>query len=208
MMEQGGKAQEALAFALILATIKEYLKTDFSVRRHGNGFIQAPLWDRHSLHVWDVSLPQAQKVDASIHDHRWSFQSTVLYGRLRNRRYTLSGHPYEKPGRFRIWVVDRNNEHLERTIVTTDLVYEGSEDISPGGSYGMAAGEFHESQALTPTVLTLFKKGPATDSRPRALCPNGIDPDNDYDWFYDVEGFREIVREAFNTFHSIASQVG
>lgn len=49
---------------------------------HGNGFLKVVLANRHGwklrLHIWFPGAP----CEENIHDHRWSFASTVLCGEL------------------------------------------------------------------------------------------------------------------------------
>ena len=54
-------------------------------RVHGNGFIQLDLTDRRRLHVWgDHRIPR-QSVPSTIHDHTFSFKSTIILGQLVHR---------------------------------------------------------------------------------------------------------------------------
>lgn len=70
--------------------MKEYLKID-KLRESGAtptwfglGFIQLKMDDRHRMHFWHPELPSSGAYDEEWHDHRYSFNSHVLVGSIRN----------------------------------------------------------------------------------------------------------------------------
>lgn len=73
-------------YALVQQIIRSpQLLAEVSARsyQHGNGFLKVVLLDRGyklRLHVWFAG----QSCEENIHDHRWSFASTILIGTLRS----------------------------------------------------------------------------------------------------------------------------
>ena len=68
--------------------MKNFEETQQRITLHGLGFIQLQLEGGQRLHVWHPSLPRRKCYEESfIHDHRFSFESTVLVGSLVNRVY-------------------------------------------------------------------------------------------------------------------------
>lgn len=99
----GGEADEYLAAWLrhcfspdrVLAVIGEVLASpallsEVAARsyHHGNGFLKVVLAERQGwklrLHIWFPGAP----CEENIHDHRWSFASTVLCGGLLSETFT------------------------------------------------------------------------------------------------------------------------
>lgn len=71
-------------YALIQQILRDpKLLAEVSARsyQHGNGFLKVVLIDRGyklRLHIWQAGQP----CEENIHDHRWSFASTILMGEL------------------------------------------------------------------------------------------------------------------------------
>jgi hypothetical protein len=90
-----GVVEEVLASPNLLAEVaaRSY--------HHGNGFLKVVLAARHGwklrLHIWFPGAP----CEENIHDHRWSFASTVLCGELLSETFvdnpagTVSGVAYQ-----------------------------------------------------------------------------------------------------------------
>lgn len=169
------------------------------IRRHGNGFIQLILPDTRHLHIWNAALPPAQQVNTGIHDHRWSLQSTVLLGALRNHHFRLI------PGnRWRVWEAVQGTPELQPQESLFDVEYLSYFDTRQGESYSFPALEFHYTETLSPLVVTLMSKSlPTPGHNARVLCPANQSPDNDYDWYYDIRLFRDVAHEAIASLESV-----
>lgn len=139
--------------------LKDYSPTAETISAHGLGFVQVKLPANRRLHVWHPALPRRTCYDHSaIHNHRFSFRSTVLIGQQLNQRADLIMHPEgthdvishdgprsEKGGRLS-YVAGRVNVRIR------DLeVYE------PGESYVMAELEYHHTPN-SGIVVTLIEK--------------------------------------------------
>jgi hypothetical protein len=140
--------------------LKDFSPTAEKISAHGLGFVQVKLPGDRRLHVWHRALPRRACFDHSaIHNHRFSFRSTVLVGVQKNQRVDLVMHPEgthdvvshdgprsEKGGRLS-FVAGRVNIHMR-----------GEPEIyGPGASYVMPELEYH----FTPNsgvVVTLMEK--------------------------------------------------
>src|SRR5206468_7573650 len=129
------------------------------------------------LHIWSDKMPPAQKVDTGIHDHRFSFQSTILLGRLTNSLYEFMPNP---EGEFRIYT-PKPRRHEDTLLVPSELVGDfvmhSAMDYVPRTSYWMVAEDFHTSgyNGLTATVMQKTYTAP---TQPRIACPLDMEPDN------------------------------
>ncbi len=162
-------------------------KLDADIRLHGNGFIQLDLGNDSRLHIWSDDLPTAQRVNTAIHNHRFSFNSSVLLGTLINKEYRfLTGgagayklyHPESREGQ---------STELVATGQLGDFKLRGDNVLQAGEEYRFRAGDFHETQweGLTATYFhkTMIHHG----FEPSVACKIDEEPDNDFDR-YEGEG--------------------
>lgn len=142
---------------------------------HENGFIQLPLTEYIRLHVWPDGVITRQKTHNPIHDHRFSFESSVLLGTLRHITY---GWIEDAAGPMEVFSV------LGGKLVPTSRF--GQADVTSaymipaGTSYFFAKGQLHESQGIGLTA-TLMEKVETSALTARVLCPRGEPPDNTFD---------------------------
>lgn len=143
--------------------LKDYTPTADQITLHGLGFIQVKLPANKRLHVWHPLLPRRDCfVFSAIHNHRFSFRSTVLIGTQKNRRYHVIPHPegthdiisHDGPrspmGGRESFVAGRCNvESVQPRYMV--------ESYSPGQSYEMRELEYHETPN-TGVVVTLMEK--------------------------------------------------
>jgi hypothetical protein len=149
-------------------------------RHHGIGCLQAYLHegvDEVRVHVWHPSLvlPGFDVSNGAAHDHRFSFESTVLLGALYNTRIdtsTLGG------GDWRLFKVENARAAQSRTghfaCNTTELpgtlnAWGTGQWIGAGASYSMHAREFHCSTVQELAVSIMTKTG-HVDGPARILC--------------------------------------
>lgn len=170
---------------------------DVKPRVHGNGFIQLDLGTDEQaefpgdirMHVWgDPRIPK-QDTPSTIHDHIFSFESTIIVGKLCNLTYDatyVSGsHPMANYKVYEAFVregQDTGLEFVDRYMYALPQSFEiicaepGYEKI-----YHMAAGEYHESIADRPAITIMQKVGkPRTDIKPHVLVPLGKEPNNEF----------------------------
>lgn len=77
-----------------MSVLQDFTPTTETISLHGLGFIQVKLPANKRLHVWHPELPRRDCFEHSaIHNHRFSFRSTVLIGTQFNQRADLIIHP-------------------------------------------------------------------------------------------------------------------
>jgi hypothetical protein len=78
--------------------LRDFTPTKEQITLHGLGFIQVKLPANRRLHVWHPDLPRRACYEwSAIHNHRFSFRSTVIVGTRVNRRYDVITAPFEEP---------------------------------------------------------------------------------------------------------------
>ena len=162
-------------------TVKHILADDIEPRQHGNGFFQLDLYNGYRLHVWDPDYPIAQKVPTPIHDHRFTFESLVLYGVQKHVTYKMefdSKYPthqiYEARPRIQ---EDTGLYATERYVSVGDRHVR---TIPAGKSYVFGNKLFHETPNDSYVVTLLKKIEVDYNHLPRVLCPVGYEPDNEF----------------------------
>ncbi len=171
---------------------------------HGNGFIQVPLSDAVRMHVWHPECPR-QKIDTSVHDHRFSFTSTVIRGALENIRY-CQVEPY--PGVKQSWKVYTPGDVTagqepyslydtgHRVLCSKHPPYL----VVAGETYSMDSQVFHRTVPRSEFVVTVMVKTRVLYQFPsRVLVPEGVEPDNDFSREDDQAFLWTLVREALSS---------
>ncbi len=138
---------------------KDYAPTAETISAHGLGFIQVKLPANRRLHVWHPALPRRACFDHSgIHNHRFSFRSTVLIGRQLNQRADLILHPEGTHD-----VVSHDGPRLEKggrlsfVAGRVNVQLRAVEEYGPGESYIMPELEYHHTPN-SGIVVTLMEK--------------------------------------------------
>lgn len=164
--------------------MKDFTPISEQISLHGLGFLQVKLPANKRLHVWHPALPRRSCYKHSaIHNHRFSFRSTVLVGTQINRRYAVrddymgshdlishDGPRSEKGGRLS-YVAGR-----VRAEALTDEVYEA------GQSYEMPALHYHETPN-SGVVVTLMEKLHEGQIHASSLIEHGRVFDQQFDRF-------------------------
>ena len=129
---------------------------------HNNGFAKVSLARRPGswhlrLHIWP-----SHSCDARIHDHRWSFYSLVLGGRLAATNYRVSGEGGQLLPRYRLHDATGGGEkRLERDGSVT-LRAIAHYEILTGGVHGLDYDEPHIVRNVSDeTAVTLMLSAPA-----------------------------------------------
>lgn len=163
---------------------KDYAPLAEQISLHGLGFLQIKLPGNRRIHVWHPDLPRRSCFHHSaIHNHRFSFRSTVLIGEQVNQRYAVwpsehgsydrishDGPRSEKGGRLSFVDGRVNIEPLSR------------EHYGPGESYDMPALHYHETPnaAYCVTLMEKLVEGPVHAS---SLITHGEEFDQSFDRF-------------------------
>ena len=181
------------------------------VRVHGNGFVQAELFDGSKLHIWGKDCPR-QDVPTLIHNHTSPFHSTILYGILRNEEYVLdkakrasnNDQIYDMYQAVSRKKKDTGLENMnkQRYIVSRRKFY-----LAAGSTYQFPGTEdlFHATFPETDLVVTRVFRQPEEQRNPIVLVPIEEKPDNSFDRYeheeYAIaiyEKVRQMVRCKLN----------
>ncbi|MFF7358016.1 MULTISPECIES: hypothetical protein [Streptomyces] len=116
--------------------------------RHPLGFVCLPVLrdgaDGVCVHVFSTPEAEPDRTAAQVHCHSWDLTSTVLYGRLGNRRVHIEDDGGEPT--HRVFEVLSDPSGVDELRPTGRLVRcrSGIEHTSgPGQTYALPAGEFH-----------------------------------------------------------------
>ncbi len=145
---------------------------------HGNGFIKIFLEDGSFIHIYSHNIPK-QRVDTSIHDHRFSFKSMVLQGVLIHRIYDVIVH---SQGDYYI-CIGAQNDKLVPTPTRVFLKENNMEMYMAGQSYSFCVGLVHRVEAPSGilTVTHMTKTQIENDYTPRIFAKVDSMPDNEFD---------------------------
>jgi hypothetical protein len=179
----------------------DFTPTAEQISLHGLGFLQVKLANNRRLHVWHPAVPRRScYAVSSIHNHRFSFRSTVLVGHQVNRRYSVNeqsdgshdlishdGPRSEKGGRL---------SYVAGRMAVMPLL---DEFYGPGDSYVMPELHYHE----TPNdgiVVTLMEKLSEGSIHASSLIEHGHIFDQSFDRFQMSESIMwNIVTDALRS---------
>jgi hypothetical protein len=163
---------------------KDFTPTAETISLHGLGFIQVKLPGNQRLHVWHPDLPRRScYAHSAVHNHRFSFISTVLAGVQVNRRYhvgadlngshdRISHDGPRSPKGGRLSYVDGR----------VDVEPLPDESYGPGQQYFMPELQFHETPN-TGIVVTVMRKLSEGTVHASSLITHGHTFDQDFDRF-------------------------
>lgn len=164
--------------------LRDFSPTREQISLHGLGFIQVALPAKRRLHVWHPDLPRRSCFQWSpIHNHRFSFRSTVLVGTQVNRRYDVGEDPNGSHDRVshdgpRSPKGGRMSHVSSRVFVWP----RPDETYGPGDSYTMPMLQFHETPN-SGVVVTLMEKLTEGEIHAASLIVRGHEFDQDFDRF-------------------------
>ena len=174
--------------------LKDLKDRETPIRIHGNGFIQIDVAKNARIHIWSPRIPH-QLIYTGIHDHRFDFFSTVLWGDgLHHKIFLPLSEPEHAIGlSYDMYVaVERQGEDT-LLVPANKVVYDRNywkvtEDIYPGHSYRFKKGIFHETLPiqinedgeLGCAITYMVKTDSDKKYRPRVLCPSEFVPDNEF----------------------------
>lgn len=138
----------------------------------GMGLLRLHLAGNCRLHVWDrrYRVPGV----SMIHDHlQWALKSTVISGRLVNRRYYDFGlGTFDKATHLFATIKPGYGTFFKHEPKPVILACRGDEEYLPGQSYSQSPSEIHETDADDGTV-TIMMKTPTSDESARVFWPAG-----------------------------------
>lgn len=171
---------------------RDFTPTKEQISLHGLGFIQVKLPADRRLHVWHPELPRRECYQwSAIHNHRFSFRSTVLVGVQVNRRYQVVELP---PG-----VVDPTHDRISHDgprserggrqsyVAGTAVVQPLPDEMYVAGeSYEMPMLQYHETPN-SGVVVTLMEKLAEGNIHASSLIERGRTFHQDFDRFQIAE---------------------
>lgn len=182
-------------------SLKDFTPTAEQISLHGLGFIQIKLAGNRRMHVWHPFLPRRSCFARSaIHNHRFSFRSTVLIGHQVNRRFAVmpdlngshdlishDGPRSPKGGRL---------SYVAGRVAAWPLPIE---IYAPGQSYFMPELQYHET-ANDGVVVTIMEKVSEGGIHASSLIEHGHEFDQSFDrfqlsetelWGFVIEAFQQ-----------------
>jgi hypothetical protein len=140
---------------------RDFTPTKEQISLHGLGFIQIKL-PTMRMHVWHPDLPRRDCYAwSAIHNHRFSFRSTVLVGHQVNRRYNvLSGLQLDAGTHDRVSHDGPRGPEGGRLSFVADGARVDplpDETYGPGESYEMPMLQYHETPN-SGVVVTVMEK--------------------------------------------------
>lgn len=179
-----------------LAVERDFSPTAQQISLHGLGFIQVKLPANRRLHVWHPDLPRRACFEHSpIHNHRFSFRSTVLVGTQVNRRYNvieidpadavLGAHETHD----RVARLPRAPEGGRQSFVVGGAIVQAlpDEHYGPGESYEMPIGQYHETPNSGVVVTLMQKLEESTEFHASTLIECGYSFDQGFNRFQWTE---------------------
>lgn len=164
--------------------MSDFTPTAEQISLHGLGFIQVKLPANRRLHIWHPDLPRRTCfASSSIHNHRFSFRSTVLIGRQVNRRFIVVAAP--KGSHDRISHDGPRSEKGGRLSYVADRVniWPGVIEVyGPGQSYRMEKLGYHDTPN-SGVVVTLMEKLEEGTIHASSLIEHGREFDQSFDRF-------------------------
>lgn len=179
--------------------LKDYMPTKETISLHGLGFIQLKLPNALRMHVWHPELPRRKCFEhSSVHNHRFSFNSTVIKGTQINVRCDLE---FDLDGAYDL--ISHNGPRTETGSreskpVARCNVYECEKEIIIAGDhYSTPAHEYHRTEAEG-IVITIMRKVSESEIHANSVCAHGINFDTSFDRFqFSEDELYEFVVDAF-----------
>lgn len=163
--------------------VKDYAKVEGQITLHGLGFIQVALPGNQRLHVWHPALPKRKCFEHSpIHNHRFSFLSTVLVGTQVNRRVAVV--PVERGTHQMISHDGARLPSGSRSSYVSgecNVIERGVEHIPAGRSYLMEVLEYHSTPIEDEVVVTLMQKMQEGTVHAHSIIEKGFQFDQHFD---------------------------
>jgi hypothetical protein len=119
----------------------------------GFGLLRLYFGEEGRLHVWAPCLRYDNV--STIHDHSWHLRSTIVFGKLQNKRFVDCGP--SDPTHYRQQVVTGYNARLLDEPQLRRLAMHSYEVYRPGDEYSQRAEEIHETIA-DPYTITLMER--------------------------------------------------
>lgn len=140
------------SFDLLRLMVETTLRNPYDLEwsAQGLGMLRVYLQPNVRLHVWDRELlvPGA----SPLHTHPWDFRSTVIAGRLENRRYACGVAKEDAEVWNQVMIQCGESAHVVNEKQQVELVQLAPEFYQQGDTYEQQATEVHWSLPEDGTV--------------------------------------------------------
>lgn len=160
-----------LAIGDHLADMDWLRKNHIHLHSFGLGFLQLKLNDSQRMHFWHPGFKRERE---EVHDHRYNFTSTILFGSMHQEIYSFVNYGYESiKGRSEMVEVtcEEGSEGEDRLIAWGDLVPEFEGTLVAGTKYKLMADTFHRIDA--DHCVTFLERSLKTKQFARVVRPIG-----------------------------------
>jgi hypothetical protein len=125
------------------------------------------------LHIWSDEERPLQDSAFQIHDHRFSFVSRVLLGRLRNMTFTVVDEKGAENCLYRV-LYDSEGSTLEPTGTCVRTAQKADNEQGPDSIYRVERGTFHSTLVTQGTMtVTLLRVSDDVPADPLVVGPCG-----------------------------------
>jgi hypothetical protein len=137
----------------------------------GLGFIQCKIDEQNRYHFWHPELTPTVP-EEQIHDHRYTFTSTIIRGSIIHETYTYIPNPKGSWEKLKVSCnpndeVDYDNP--ENYPIRCDIKLTGSYNLIQGSTYTFIEREFHKSRANL--AITHLKREPTMHHFAQVIKP-------------------------------------
>lgn len=141
----------------------------FNWTTQGFGMIRCYLDDkqRFRLNIWDYRMRTPGV--SLIHDHPWSFTSTIYAGRILNKRYYFSSNSELPFNYYYKHIVTGPDGDDASEVMECRLIAQHLETYKPGQSYTQKLTEVHETDAEIGTVTVNDRTPPTNEYTARVF---------------------------------------
>ncbi len=164
----------------------------------GLGFIQCKINQHERIHFYHPQLIPTVNIEEEIHNHRYDFESTVLMGKINNKKYQFVVNE-DNPTHFlqdescnaSVKVENSKNIYGQINLISDERVIKGE-------TYLMNFNEFHTfstSKCITHLKRSDYKQNFAQVVRPlnsQIICPFSIKLSEQECWDIIQDCLREL----------------
>jgi hypothetical protein len=122
-------------------------RREMTAIRHPLGFVCLPVQRQGAygicVHLWTAQRPQPQLTTSPVHSHSWDLLSYVLYGAVRNQLVQVTDAPTAPTHRVFEVLSRGDTDEIRPTGRLVRWAPGAVESTGAGGTYLLAAGEFH-----------------------------------------------------------------
>ena len=170
-------------------------------RHHALGVLQAYLTESDPevrVHIWHPALVRLEKGEGGrIHDHRFTMDSTVLFGAIEHNECHATEDPKGLWSKYTVIHAREGKPDLPEACEGGFSLHVVTGTIPAGYTYIFQKGAFHSSR-VEGLVVTIVTKHEQEDRRAMLLVPKGFQPRHgmSHGGGVDIERFVAMAKEA------------